>query len=235
MAENPFKKKADHTSDTPKRAARMRILPAAVVLLALVIFCKSLWLISYAVAQVPSMPDQKQNLPDRKPVNSWSYKPPPVAVCKPPSFVDVRNAKILLALHARQSELKHRAEMLDRKQALVAAAEHALKRQVAALKQVEAKLTEVKAKHDVEENTRWHALVATYEAMDPHDAARIFDKLDSEVVLKLLQRMSSRKSAAILAAMTPDKARSATERMAGLPSSDSSNLLNPGSQENFSQ
>ena len=57
--------------------------------------------------------------------------------------------------------------------------------------------------------------MATYQAMDPQSAAGIFDGLDLNVLLPVLTRMNSRKSALILADMSPDKARQATVLMAG--------------------
>jgi flagellar motility protein MotE (MotC chaperone) len=56
--------------------------------------------------------------------------------------------------------------------------------------------------------------VHVYEAMKPRDAATIFDALDMQVLLQVLDRMQDRKAAPVLAAMQPDRARLATQLLA---------------------
>ena len=53
-----------------------------------------------------------------------------------------------------------------------------------------------------------------YEAMKPRDAATIFNDLQMSVLLQVVDRMKDAKAAAILAAMTPDKARDVTAELA---------------------
>lgn len=226
MAENSLDPNDNTEAGRSTRATRLRILPVATILLILAILSKTIWLVSTAMAQVPSVSSAANHaLLRQAPANSWGYQPPPVAICKPDPLANIGDTKILFALHERQLALKQRAAALDRKQILVTEAGYALRKQIAALKVVEAKLIAIEGERDAADSARWHALVATYEAMEPRDAARIFDQLDGRIVLHLLERMNSRKSAAILAAMTPDKARSATEKLAGIPSSNAGDPL----------
>lgn len=60
-------------------------------------------------------------------------------------------------------------------------------------------------------------LVKIYEAMPPRDAASIFDVLDFQVVVPVMSRMNPRKASAVLANMSPEKAMTATQLLAGLP------------------
>ena len=53
-----------------------------------------------------------------------------------------------------------------------------------------------------------------YETMKPRDAATIFNDLDLTVLLQVLDRMKEAKSAMVLAAMQPERARQVTERLA---------------------
>jgi flagellar motility protein MotE (MotC chaperone) len=60
----------------------------------------------------------------------------------------------------------------------------------------------------------WAGLVKTYEAMKPREAAAIFDALDMQVLLQVLDRMQERRAAPVLAAMQPDRARLVTQMLA---------------------
>ncbi len=122
---------------------------------------------------------------------------------------------ILSALRARSAALNIRATALDRKQALVDASEQNLASKISGLQALEDRLNAISQTQSTADDDRWQALVATYEAMDPQAAAAIFNGLDADVLLPVLTRMASRKAAVILAAMDPDKARLATDLLAG--------------------
>jgi flagellar motility protein MotE (MotC chaperone) len=66
------------------------------------------------------------------------------------------------------------------------------------------------------EEANWRGLVKVYESMKPRDAATIFNDLDMQVLLPVLDRMKDTKAAPVLAAMQPDKARLATTNLAQL-------------------
>ena len=52
------------------------------------------------------------------------------------------------------------------------------------------------------------------ENMKPRDAAAIFNDLDMPVLLSVVGRMKEARAAAVLAAMSPDKAREVTTQLA---------------------
>jgi flagellar motility protein MotE (MotC chaperone) len=149
------------------------------------------------------------------PVVNWDSTQPPPAVCPPETTINPSEIAVLSALRQRAASLDARDAALDRKQALIDAAEKSLTGQLAGLQAVEDHLNALSQNQSAADEARWQALVATYEAMDPQAAAGIFDGLDLNVLLPVLTRMNSRKSAPILADMSPDKARQATELMAG--------------------
>ena len=64
------------------------------------------------------------------------------------------------------------------------------------------------------QNDRIQSLVKIYEGMKAKDAARIFDTLDMSILIQVMDEMSERKSAPILAAMKPDRARAVTSLLA---------------------
>src|SRR3546814_19626533 len=60
------------------------------------------------------------------------------------------------------------------------------------------------------------SLVKIYESMKPKDAARIFEHLDMEVLLEVVERMKERKTAPILAELDPERASTVTLELAKL-------------------
>jgi len=58
------------------------------------------------------------------------------------------------------------------------------------------------------------SLVKIYENMKPKDAAPIFEQLDMDVLLDIVDRMKEAKVAPILAQMNPAKAKEVTDELA---------------------
>lgn len=150
------------------------------------------------------------------PIVNWTDKPPPPPLCKPDPLDESGERKILLHLKRRAKALDARAAALDQREQELDAARAALRKEAAALKPLAMRLEAIPAAHKAAENEKWAMLVSTYETMDPHSAARIFDGLDAKIVFNVLKRMNSRKSALVLANMSPEKAQAVTEQLAGI-------------------
>lgn len=164
----------------------------------------------------------------------WQRKVPNVHVCKQDPLEEAGERKTLLDLRKRDEALKVRAAALARQAVLLAAAKSRLQKDIAALKPMAEALEAAKRQRTKASDSRWQALAQTYAAMAPRDAARIFDGLAPDVTIGLLRRIGSRKAAAILAQMDPQKARQMTERLAGIqlasdavPGSPSTGSLSP--------
>jgi flagellar motility protein MotE (MotC chaperone) len=72
----------------------------------------------------------------------------------------------------------------------------------------------MQSRNNQEEDGRLRSLVRIYESMKPKDAAQIFDKLEINVLLGVVERMKEQKVAPILASMQPDRARQVTDMLA---------------------
>ena len=70
------------------------------------------------------------------------------------------------------------------------------------------------------EEAGWRGLVKTYESMRPRDAATVFDDLEISVLVQIVNRMREAKTAPILGAMRPDRARTLTAELARLRAAD---------------
>jgi flagellar motility protein MotE (MotC chaperone) len=190
---------------------RLGLLPVTILALFLLLAEKTALLVGAAVAGTPAV----AAAPQAPFVANWDSTQPPPAICRPDATINPSEVAVLSALRQRSAALDARQAALDRKQALVDASEQNLSAQLNGLHAVEARLSALSQTQTQATDDRWQALVATYEAMDPQAAAGIFDGLDNNVLLPVLTRMNSRKAAVILANMSPDKARQATELMAG--------------------
>ena len=120
-------------------------------------------------------------------------------------LTDLRQRR--LALDARESEMSVRAVTL-------AAVETRLNTRVQELKGLQSGLEDLEKQRKQRDEENWSGLVKLYETMKPHDAATIFNDLDMTVLLQVLDRMKEAKSAVILAAMLPERARLVTEGLA---------------------
>ena len=70
------------------------------------------------------------------------------------------------------------------------------------------------AKAAAEESKAIKSLVIMYEAMKPKDAARVFDRLNLDVLVPVVQQMNPRKMSEVLAAMSPERAEKLTIALA---------------------
>ena len=69
-------------------------------------------------------------------------------------------------------------------------------------------------KKDEAEAARFKGLVTMYETMKPRDAAKIFDRLEVGVLLKVASQINPRNMSEILALMSPDRAEHLTVELA---------------------
>jgi flagellar motility protein MotE (MotC chaperone) len=122
--------------------------------------------------------------------------------------------ELLQQLAKRREKLEQRADTLNRRESLVKAAEKRLTQKVGEMERLRTEIEDLLVKYDEQETQQLTRLVNIYEKMKPKDAARIFEDLDQEVLLKVVERMNERKTAPILAEMRPDKAQQLTIELA---------------------
>ena len=123
---------------------------------------------------------------------------------------------VLLELRQRRQELDARETGVAARESLLAAAEQRLAARVAELQALQKKLEALDSTRQERENASWLGLVKVYEVMKPRDAATIFNDLDMPILLQVVDRMKDSKTAPVLAAMQPDKARDVTTQLAKL-------------------
>ncbi len=130
--------------------------------------------------------------------------------------VSAAERALLLDLRQRKKTLDQREAALAAREAALDAAERRIAGRVDELKMLEQRLIALDAERKQHQESSWAGLVKLYETMRPRDAATIFNDLDMNVVLPMVDRMKEAKAAAILAAMQPEKARQITTQLAAM-------------------
>lgn len=118
--------------------------------------------------------------------------------------------ELLQALSQRRRKLDDRARDVESREALLAAAETRINEKLEELKRLRSVIEDLVSQYDAEEEAQLQSLVKIYETMKPKDAARIFEQLEMPVLLDVVERMSERKTAPILAEMVPSRAKEVT-------------------------
>ncbi len=137
-----------------------------------------------------------------------------------PQALNASELEVLQRLAQRRAALDQRAGELDQREVLLQATEKRIDDKIAKLQQLQSSIASDVQKRSAEDDARIQSLVKIYEAMKPKDAAQIFEQLDMPVLLSVLERMKELKTAPILAAMDPVKAKSITTALAAKRSPD---------------
>jgi flagellar motility protein MotE (MotC chaperone) len=141
--------------------------------------------------------------------------PQPVAEAPPDiSNMSRSEVEVLQNLAARRQELDARGREIDMREKLLKASEQRIDERIAELKGIESNIQSLLQQRDQAQETELLSLVKVYEGMKPADAARIFDKLDMDILLPVAQRMKPPKISPVLAAMDADAAKRLTTNLA---------------------
>ncbi len=148
--------------------------------------------------------------------NSPNAAPPSATVIKSEGAPMPSNAEraILERLQQRRQELDKRARELDIREGLLAEAEKRIEAHLAEIKQDQAQLVTAAEKKDEAGAARLKGLVTMYENMKARDAAKIFDRLDSSVLIEVVSQINPRRMSDILAQMSPETAERLTVELA---------------------
>jgi flagellar motility protein MotE (MotC chaperone) len=207
-----------------------RLLPATITAMAALLLLKggilTLALVTHngrpdsamvAVANAASTERSADPAPERPKAPSSPQAPiaatAPAAPETPPP-VSASERALLQDLRQRRQQLDIRADAVKARESVLTATEQKLAARVTELQALQKKLEGLDAAQKQKEETGWQGLVKLYEAMKPKDAATIFNDLQMPVLIQVIGRMKDAKAAAVMAAMTPDRARDVTAELA---------------------
>ncbi|GAB3125318.1 MotE family protein [Novispirillum itersonii] len=120
---------------------------------------------------------------------------------------------VLQKLAERREVMDKRERELETRENLLKAAEQRIDAKVTDMRTLENTIKDLLKKHDAQELERINQLVKIYAAMKPVEAAAIFNDLEMDILLTIMENMKEAKSASILAAMDPAKARILTAEL----------------------
>jgi flagellar motility protein MotE (MotC chaperone) len=123
-------------------------------------------------------------------------------------------ADVLTGLSRRRAELDARESQAKFQGDILAATEKRVDAKIAQLKALQDKIAALLTERDEAQNAQVAALVKTYSAMKPADAARIFDVLPEAVQVPVAQQMKSDVLSLVMARMSAEKARDLTVKLA---------------------
>lgn len=131
-----------------------------------------------------------------------------------PSAMSASEIAVLQSLSMRRGELDAQQREQEMREQLLAATEKKVNERIAELKSLEGKIVTLLGSRDEESEAQIASLVKVYESMKPKDSAKIFEKLDEDVLLNVAQRMKPQKIGAVLAEMDPSRAQTLTVQLA---------------------
>ena len=121
---------------------------------------------------------------------------------------------LLQNLVKRREELDLWEKNVEIKEAALNATEKRLDDKIAQIDAMKKEVSVLLAQYNDKEDAKIRSLVKIYENMKPKDAARIFNEVEMPILLLVIDKMSEKKIAPILAEMDSKKAKQVTVQLA---------------------
>lgn len=121
---------------------------------------------------------------------------------------------LLMELDKQRIELDRRAQALELREKLVDLMQQRLNQRVAELTQLKVDLEKLMVSVSGRDDKELISLAAMYGAMKPAAAAPVLNKLENGLVVDILNRLPAKKSAKLMEAIDPIKARALSDLMA---------------------
>lgn len=122
--------------------------------------------------------------------------------------------ELLQKLSRRREELDSWEKNLQIKETALNATEKRIDEKIQQVEAMKKAVSAALVEYNKIEDAEVTSLVKIYENMKPAEAARIFDELERPILLIIIDRMSEKKAAPILAAMDPKRAKQVTVDLA---------------------
>ncbi len=194
---------------------RFRLLPLSIVVMSMILGVK---IVDFSFVVENSLAQVSENQDENKAAGQDNTEEPTVedSVSENKSSVEFgsvptrKEIEYLQKLVQRREELDRRSRELDNREKLLEAVEMRITERTESLKKIEETIEASLKKHDEIERAQVESLVKIYSAMKPKDAANIFNNLDEDVLIVIVEKMKEKQMGAILANMDLDKAKKLT-------------------------
>ncbi len=114
----------------------------------------------------------------------------------------------------RRDELDQREKKLSEREALLEAAQKEIDKKVTEMEGLRDELKDLLKQQTAAEAARIQSLVKIYSGMKPKDSARIFNTLDTDILMDVIGSMTESKAGPIIALMDADRAKALTTLLA---------------------
>ncbi len=120
-------------------------------------------------------------------------------------------------IRKRQEELAQKEEELNRREDRIRTLEINIDKKIDELKRLQVRLDDlIKLRGDVEDRNASN-LAKAYSSMAPEEAAARLEKMERKIALTIMEKMKSKQSAKIFAAMSTELATEISEQLAKRP------------------
>jgi flagellar motility protein MotE (MotC chaperone) len=138
----------------------------------------------------------------------------PAQPLPPPAPSSASERALLERLQERRGAIDDRARELDMRESLLQAAERKVDGRINELKDIENRVDAGAKAEQAEADRQLKTVVIMYENMKPKDAARVFDRLNLQVLVPIATAMKPARMSEILAVMSPEAAEKLTVALA---------------------
>lgn len=171
-----------------------------------------------AKANAPNMPaTSPAKAPEEKKEGDKKDENPAVSA-SPGTTVDRRytpvEIELLQNLAQRRDELDRWERNIMIKESTLSATEKRIDEKIMQVEAMKKEVATLLSQYNEKEDAKIRSLVKIYENMKPKDAARIFDEVEMPILLLVIDKMSEKKVAPILAFMDSRKAKAITVQLA---------------------
>ncbi|MBP2296007.1 MotE family protein [Azospirillum rugosum] len=143
---------------------------------------------------------------------------PPVSIAPPPpvpaevalATPSCTDPALRAAITEQKADVAARTRHLTEAEAVLAAAETRATAQIQRLGEIKRDVEALMQQRSSLQQEDLKRMVSIYETMKPRDAARIFNDLETDIIIDVLDRMPERRSAPIIAELEDTKAREVT-------------------------
>lgn len=149
-----------------------------------------------------------------EPENSNVSFDPPEDVVNVDGRYNQIEVDLLQSLSKRREEIEGYEQEVALREKLLDATEMRIDGKIKKMEVMQGELNKLLEQNQVKEDSEMRSLVKIYESMKPKEAARIFNELDMDILLEVIDRMSERKAASVLANMLPTSAKDVTVKLA---------------------
>jgi flagellar motility protein MotE (MotC chaperone) len=132
----------------------------------------------------------------------------------PPVQTPASERAVLERLQERRGTIDERSREMELRENLLKAAERKVDGKINELKEIENRIDSGAKAQQAEADKQMKTVVIMYETMKPKEAARVFDRLNLQVLVPIATTMKPAKMAEILAAMSPEAAEKLTIALA---------------------